>query len=141
MGVSIFFGIISFGIGSLRGFLLGFYVFVISEHEEVRVGVDMVAELVGVTLGSKGRNVVLQNKYGPPRLSMTVKLSLNRPSICGKGSSSEYMPISILVSPEVSDVISSQSSKLGFFSHGITYSGHPVACAVAIETLKIYIIS
>lgn len=26
------------------------------------------AELVGVTLGPKGRNVVLQNKYGPPKI-------------------------------------------------------------------------
>jgi adenosylmethionine-8-amino-7-oxononanoate aminotransferase len=26
----------------------------------------------------------------------------------------------------------------GLFAHGFTYSGHPVACAVAIETLKIY---
>ncbi|KAM1341494.1 hypothetical protein ACFX2F_005938 [Malus domestica] len=95
----------------------------------------MVAELVGVTLGSKGKNAVLQNKYGPPRLSMTVKLSSNRDS------SSEYMPISVLVSPEVSDVISSQSSKLCSFSHGITYSGHPVAYAVAIEALKIYVSS
>ena len=29
---------------------------------------DLVAELVGVTLGPKGRNVVLQNKYGPPKI-------------------------------------------------------------------------
>lgn len=28
----------------------------------------MVAKLLGVTLGPKGRNVVLQNKYGPPRI-------------------------------------------------------------------------
>lgn len=28
----------------------------------------MVANLVGVTLGPKGRNVVLQNKYGPPKI-------------------------------------------------------------------------
>ncbi|XP_058112397.1 ruBisCO large subunit-binding protein subunit beta, chloroplastic-like isoform X4 [Magnolia sinica] len=28
----------------------------------------MVAELVGVTLGPKGRNVVLENKYGPPKI-------------------------------------------------------------------------
>lgn len=34
----------------------------------VQAGVDMVAELVGVTLGPKGRNVVLQNKYGPPKI-------------------------------------------------------------------------
>ncbi|KAK1269108.1 hypothetical protein QJS04_geneDACA006772 [Acorus gramineus] len=31
-------------------------------------GVDLVAELVGVTLGPKGRNVVLENKYGPPKI-------------------------------------------------------------------------
>lgn len=33
-----------------------------------QVGVDLVAELVGVTLGPKGRNVVLQSKYGPPKI-------------------------------------------------------------------------
>jgi chaperonin GroEL len=27
-----------------------------------------VARLVGVTLGPKGRNVVLGNKYGPPKI-------------------------------------------------------------------------
>lgn len=31
-------------------------------------GVNLVGELVGVTLGPKGRNVVLQNKYGPPKI-------------------------------------------------------------------------
>lgn len=34
----------------------------------VQAGVDMAAELLGVTLGPKGRNVVLQNKYGPPKI-------------------------------------------------------------------------
>lgn len=34
----------------------------------VKAGADMVAKLLGVTLGPKGRNVVLQNKYGPPRI-------------------------------------------------------------------------
>lgn len=34
----------------------------------VQTGVDKVAELIGVTLGPKGRNVVLQNKYGPPKI-------------------------------------------------------------------------
>lgn len=29
---------------------------------------DLVAELIGVTLGPKGRNVVLGNKYGPPKI-------------------------------------------------------------------------
>ncbi|GAB2282494.1 Gamma aminobutyrate transaminase 3, chloroplastic [Dionaea muscipula] len=56
-----------------------------------------------------------------------------------KALSSGYLPIgAVLVSPEVADVISSQSNKLGAFSHGFTYSGHPVSCAVALEALKIY---
>ncbi|CAI0440045.1 unnamed protein product [Linum tenue] len=56
-----------------------------------------------------------------------------------KALSSAYMPIgAVLVSPQINEVIYSQSNKLGTFSHGFTYSGHPVACAVAIEALKIY---
>ncbi|KAJ9553967.1 hypothetical protein OSB04_018012 [Centaurea solstitialis] len=56
-----------------------------------------------------------------------------------KALSSAYMPIgAVLLSTEVADVINSQSNKLGAFCHGFTYSGHPVACAVALETLKIY---
>ncbi|KAJ0986543.1 hypothetical protein J5N97_004899 [Dioscorea zingiberensis] len=34
----------------------------------MQAGVDLVADLLGVTLGPKGRNVVLQNKYGPPKI-------------------------------------------------------------------------
>ncbi|KAJ8506853.1 hypothetical protein OPV22_007739 [Ensete ventricosum] len=56
-----------------------------------------------------------------------------------KALSSAYMPIgAILVSPEIVEVIHSQSNQLGSFSHGFTYSGHPVSCAVALEALKIY---
>lgn len=56
-----------------------------------------------------------------------------------KALSSAYVPIgATLVSPEIADVIDSQSNKLGSFAHGFTYSGHPVACAVALEALKIY---
>lgn len=56
-----------------------------------------------------------------------------------KALSSAYMPIgAILVSPEIAEVVHSQSNKLGVFSHGFTYSGHPVSCAVALEALKIY---
>ena len=32
----------------------------------------------------------------------------------------------------------SESDKIGLFAHGFTHSGHPVAAAVAVETLKIY---
>ncbi|XP_010261583.1 PREDICTED: ruBisCO large subunit-binding protein subunit beta, chloroplastic [Nelumbo nucifera] len=39
-----------------------------STMKKLQAGVDTVAELVGVTLGPKGRNVVLENKYGPPKI-------------------------------------------------------------------------
>ncbi|KAK3004039.1 hypothetical protein RJ639_019337, partial [Escallonia herrerae] len=39
-----------------------------SATKKLLAGANMVAELVGVTLGPKGRNVVLQNKYGPPKI-------------------------------------------------------------------------
>ncbi|KDP31429.1 hypothetical protein JCGZ_11805 [Jatropha curcas] len=39
-----------------------------SAAKKLLAGVDMVAQLVGVTLGPKGRNVVLENKYGPPKI-------------------------------------------------------------------------
>jgi putrescine aminotransferase len=52
-----------------------------------------------------------------------------------KGISSGYIPLSgIMVGSRVSDVM---INKGGEFYHGYTYSGHPVACAVAIENLKI----
>ncbi|CAJ2648284.1 unnamed protein product [Trifolium pratense] len=39
-----------------------------STTKKLLAGVDLVAELLGVTLGPKGRNVVLHNKYGPPKI-------------------------------------------------------------------------
>ncbi|KAH8496315.1 hypothetical protein H0E87_019177 [Populus deltoides] len=39
-----------------------------STTKKLLAGVEMVSELLGVTLGPKGRNVVLQNKYGPPKI-------------------------------------------------------------------------
>ena len=40
----------------------------LSATKKLQAGVDLVARLVGVTLGPKGRNVVLGNKYGPPKI-------------------------------------------------------------------------
>ncbi|KAL3824018.1 hypothetical protein ACJIZ3_020047 [Penstemon smallii] len=39
-----------------------------SVTKKLLVGANKVAELIGVTMGPKGRNVVLQNKYGPPKI-------------------------------------------------------------------------
>lgn len=56
-----------------------------------------------------------------------------------KGLSSGYLPISALVvSGEVYEPIKAQSGEIGSFGHGLTYGGHPVPAAVALETLKIY---
>jgi 4-aminobutyrate--pyruvate transaminase len=56
-----------------------------------------------------------------------------------KALSSAYLPISaVLLSPELSDLIEQESGKIGTFGHGFTYSGHPVAAAVALKTIEIY---
>ena len=52
-----------------------------------------------------------------------------------KGVTSGYLPLGgVFVSDRVADVL---VAKAGEFAHGYTYSGHPAACAVAIENLKI----
>ena len=42
-----------------------------------------------------------------------------------------------MVGQRVTDAIAGGSTQLGHFAHGFTYSGHPVAAAVARETLAI----
>lgn len=52
-----------------------------------------------------------------------------------KGVTSGYLPLGgVFVSDRVADVL---IDKGGEFFHGYTYSGHPVACAVAIANLKL----
>jgi len=56
-----------------------------------------------------------------------------------KALSSGYLPIAgVLVPPRMYEALLAQSHKLGGFGHGFTYSGHPVAAAVALKTLEIY---
>jgi 4-aminobutyrate---pyruvate transaminase len=70
----------------------------------------------------------------------TTEFSL-RPDIItlAKGLSSAYLPISaVMVGEKVCDVLAHGSSRrFHSFGHGFTYSGHPVAAAVARETLAI----
>jgi len=50
-----------------------------------------------------------------------------------------YVPMSALyVSDAIYQVVADASAEVGSFGHGYTYSGHPLACAVALETLRIY---
>ncbi len=51
-----------------------------------------------------------------------------------KGISSGYVPISATV---VSNSLFSVIAEGGEIAHGFTYSGHPVACAIALENIRI----
>ncbi len=58
---------------------------------------------------------------------------------CAKQLSSAYLPIAgLLMSQAFYDVIADESAKRATLGMGYTYGGHPVAAAVAVETLKIY---
>ena len=52
---------------------------------------------------------------------------------------SAYVPMSALyLTDEIYQTIADTSAAVGVFGHGYTYSGHPLACAIALETLRIY---
>ncbi len=52
---------------------------------------------------------------------------------------SGYVPLSATaISAPIYEAMVRQSEKIGQFAHGFTYSGHPLAAAVANETLRIY---
>ncbi len=56
-----------------------------------------------------------------------------------KGLSSGYAPIGgVVISGAVFEAISAEANRNGVFSHGFTYSGHPVSAAIAVEALRIY---
>jgi 4-aminobutyrate--pyruvate transaminase len=55
-----------------------------------------------------------------------------------KALSSAYLPIAAVMVPErMYHALLAESRKVGMFGHGFTYSGHPVAAAVAVKTLEI----
>lgn len=57
---------------------------------------------------------------------------------CAKGLTSGYIPLSAnLISDEIYDVISVPQAKGASFTHGFTYSGHPVSCAVGLKNIEI----
>jgi 4-aminobutyrate--pyruvate transaminase len=56
-----------------------------------------------------------------------------------KALSSAYLPISAVIVPEfLYAPMIEASGEVGLFGHGFTYSGHPVAAAVALRALAIY---
>ena len=58
---------------------------------------------------------------------------------CAKQLSAAYQPIgAVLISDRINDALVRYSDTFGVFGTGNTYGGHPVAAAVALETLNIY---
>jgi len=56
-----------------------------------------------------------------------------------KNLSAGYIPIAaVVVNDHLYKVISEHSSRLGTFAMGMTYSGHPAACAAALACINIY---
>ena len=57
---------------------------------------------------------------------------------CAKGISSAYIPLSAtLLSEQIYDVISVPQAEGAMFTHGFTYSGHPVACRAGLKNIEI----
>jgi 4-aminobutyrate---pyruvate transaminase len=93
-----------------------------------RHDIPLIADEVITGFGRTGNWFGAQT-YGLKPESMTVAKAL----------SSAYLPISaVMLSPEMSAIIEAESGKLGTFGHGFTYTGHPVASAVALKTLELY---
>jgi 4-aminobutyrate--pyruvate transaminase len=56
-----------------------------------------------------------------------------------KALTSAYVPMAALTVPEVMyQAMLDESRKIGAFGHGFTYTGHPVAAAVALKAIEIY---
>jgi 4-aminobutyrate--pyruvate transaminase len=58
--------------------------------------------------------------------------------VLSKQLTSAYVPMSaLLINQRVFEPIAAESSRIGVFGHGFTAGGHPLAAAVALETLEI----
>lgn len=59
--------------------------------------------------------------------------------LLSKQITSSYQPLSaVLISDQIYQAVADNSNRLGTFGHGFTTGGHPIAMAVAAESLKIY---
>ena len=129
------------------------------EEKILEIGPDKVAAFIAEPVQGAGGVIIPPNSYWPEIQKIVDKygiLLIADEVICGfgrtgqwfgsqtldirpdimtvaKGLSSGYQPIGAsIVSDKVADVINGVE-----FNHGYTYSGHPVACAVALENLRI----
>lgn len=130
------------------------------ETEILKHGAENVAAFIGEPVQGAGGVIIPPNSYWPEiqRICREHNILLIADEvICGfgrtgnwfgsqtlgikpdvmtiaKGLSSGYAPVGgSVVTDHVAEVLNSG----GEFSHGYTYSGHPVSCAVALENLRI----
>ena len=130
------------------------------EDKILELGAENVAAFIGEPIQGAGGVIIPPQTYWPAVQEICKKydlLLIADEVICGfgrtgywfgsehfgiesdfmtmaKGITSGYMPLSaIMVSDRVADVLNNGID----FSHGYTYSGHPVSCAVAIENIRI----
>ncbi len=131
------------------------------EKRILKVGPDRVAAFIGEPIQGAGGVIVPPHTYWPEIQRICKKydvLLVADEVICGfgrtgewfgsdtldidadvmtmaKGLSSGYQPIgAVMISDRVAQVIDMKGKE---FTHGYTYSGHPVACAVALKNLQI----
>jgi putrescine aminotransferase len=125
------------------------------------IGADNIAAFIGEPLQGAGGVIIPPETYWPEINRICQEndiLLISDEVICGfgrtgkmfgsdyfgikpdfmtmaKGITSGYIPLSaVMVGDRVADVMINQA---GEFYHGFTYSGHPVACAVALANLDI----
>ncbi|MDO8700970.1 MAG: aspartate aminotransferase family protein [Undibacterium sp.] len=131
------------------------------EEKILEVGAEKVAAFIGEPVQGAGGVIIPPANYWPEIQRICDKygiLLIADEVICGfgrlgkwfgselmgfkpdlitfaKGVTSGYIPLGgVLVGDRVADVL---IEKGGDFNHGFTYSGHPVACAAALENLRI----
>ena len=131
------------------------------EDKILELGADTVAAFIGEPIQGAGAVIIPPESYWPEVQRICRKhdvLLIVDEVICGfgrtghmfaseyyglkpdlmtlaKGLTSGYLPLSaVMIGDRVADTL---ISKGGEFYHGFTYSGHPVACAVALANIKI----
>ncbi len=130
------------------------------EEEILRLGEDKVAAFIAEPVQGAGGVIIPPATYWPEIQRICDKyeiLLIVDEVICGfgrtgnwfasqtfdirpdimtvaKGLSSGYIPIGASI---VSDKVATVINENGDFNHGYTYSGHPVACAAALENLRL----
>lgn len=131
------------------------------EEKILELGADKVAAFIGEPIQGAGGVIIPPETYWPEVQRICRKydiLLIVDEVICGfgrlgtwfgsdhyqlepdlvtlaKGLSSGYIPIGgVMVGDRVADLLIDKGKE---FAHGFTYSGHPVACAVAMENIRI----